>query len=326
MLNDCTQEGCTVATTGKCLLNNELADCPNYQSSDDQTSGEEDLLPEPDQNPSFGQSATLAEEVLGDVMGDRYCTVIGILGAPDSGKTAALVSIYLKLCHGSLEGFRYADSKSLMALDEISRGARRWAGSPPEQMTAHTEIKDDRAAGFLHLRLRAESDHWPVDFLLPDLPGEWSDAMVDESRYERLAFIRRADVIWLMVDGVQLTTPSTRHLSVHRVQLYLQRLKQFFPDLPRVIIVVTRADQGTISEKTIKSIQEEGHTLGIDLDIHSIASFSQDQKATPAGTGIAELIKMSVGADREVAAIWPPFEQESDSNRAIWTAARGIVI
>lgn len=324
MLNECSQEGCTVSTTGVCLLNNEVSQCPYHSGLEADASSDEELLPEPEENPSFTSSTTLAEEMLSLIMGDRYCTMVGIVGAPDSGKTAALVSLYLKLSHGKLDGFRYADSRSLMALDEISRGARRWAAAPPEQMTAHTELRDDRAAGFLHLRIRSQEDGWPIDFLLPDLPGEWSDAMVDESRYERLAFLQRADVIWLMVDGEQLATPATRQLSIHRAQLYLQRLKEFFPNLPRIILVVTRADKGTISEKTVNTLLSDAQALGLDVTIQSIASFASIGNPVSPGTGLSELVQRSIGSEKPPYRLWPDADPPSEGVRAIDMSVRGI--
>src|SRR5262245_8723399 len=137
MLADCPQENCTVGTTGQCLLNHDPASsCPYYKSSTEELGNpvDQELLPEPDQNLSFQPSSTLTEDSLSGIMGSLYCTMIGIIGPPDSGKTAALVSLYLLLSHGRLSSFEYADSKSLMALDEISRGARRWtSGTPPQQ-------------------------------------------------------------------------------------------------------------------------------------------------------------------------------------------------
>lgn len=327
MLVECPQENCTVGTTGKCLLNNEPASsCPHYQALTEDIEGsvDEELLSEPEQNPSFQSSNTLTEDSLSLLTGGRYCTIVGIIGPPDSGKTAVLVSLYLLLSHGRLAGFEYADSRSLMALDEISRGARRWAGgTPPQQMTAHTELSDDRAAGFLHLKVRAAEHAAAIDFLLPDLPGEWSNAMVEESRHDRLAFLQRADVIWLMVDGSRLTTPATRQGTIHRTKLYLQRLKEFFPDLPRVILVVTRADTGVVSDKTIRTISEEATALGISLSVQTISSFSINPDV-PAGTGIAELVLASIGREPELGEFWPP-SGENKGPRAIGNVVRGGV-
>lgn len=327
MLADCPQENCTVRTTGKCLLNNEPASsCPHYHALTDgiESSADEKLLSEPEQNPSFQSSNTLTEDGLSSLTGSRYCTMVGIIGPPDSGKTAALVSLYLLLSHGRLAGFEYADSRSLMALDEISRGARRWTGgTPPQQMTAHTELSDDRAAGFLHLRVRAAQHPVAIDFLLPDLPGEWSTAMVEESRYDRLAFLQRADVIWLMVDGSRLVAPASRQGAIHRTKLYLQRLKEFFPDLPRVILVVTRADTGVVGEKTIATISDEATALGISLTVQAVSSFSNNPDV-PAGTGLPELVLASIGREPEVGEFWPPSEKDSGI-RAIRNVLRGGV-
>lgn len=327
MLAECPQENCTVGTTGQCLLNHEPASsCPHYHALTEEVQSlvDEDVLAEPEQNPSFQSSNTLTEESLSPMMGGRYCTMIGIIGPPDSGKTAALVSLYLLLSHGRLAGFEYADSRSLMALDEISRGARRWTGGmPPQQMTAHTELSNDRAAGFLHLRVRASGYADPIDFLLPDLPGEWSNAMVEESRHDRLAFLQRADVIWLMVDGSRLAKLATRHGAIHRTKLYLQRLKQFFPDLPRIILVVTRADTGVVSEKTLEAISNEAAALGIRLSVRAISSFSANPEV-PAGTGIPELILASIGQEPDVAEFWPSSDVDSGL-RAIGNVVRGGV-
>jgi hypothetical protein len=250
--------------------------------------------------------------------------MVGIIGPPDSGKTAALVSLYLLLSHGRLAGFEYADSKSLMALDEISRGARRWTdGTPPEQMTTHTELSSDRAAGFLHLKLRSTENAGMVDFLLPDLPGEWSTAMVDQSRHDRLAFLQRADVIWLMVDGSRIVSLPTRQTTIHRTKLYLQRLREFLPNPPRVVLVITRADVGVVDEKTIRIIAREAEALGIEFSSQSISSFSSNPKVS-AGTGISELIRNSVGREPAVGQFWPNSTTEYGS-RAIWNAMRGGV-
>ncbi len=97
-------------------------------------------------------------------MQERYCKIVGILGAPGAGKTGCLVSFYLLLAHGRLSGFDFRDSKTVMAFEEISRGARRWDANYPEQLTSHTEISDERTAGFLHARLRTKVDNKPIDF------------------------------------------------------------------------------------------------------------------------------------------------------------------
>ena len=136
-------------------------------------------------------------------------TAEGELGRREDGKTAMLVCIYLLLAAGKLPGYAFRNSDSLIALEEISRGARRWkAGDAPGSLTQHTEARDERAAGFLHFRLSRGDDEL-ADFLFPDLPGEWTTALIDHNRSDRLDFLRSADAIWIMLDGV-----DTRKLKV----------------------------------------------------------------------------------------------------------------
>ena len=314
----CNQEDCTVAETGVCLLNNDSATCPNrlpiLEMKAPVDIGAE--LPSPKKNPSFTRSQTLTPTQTRSLMSKRYCRLVGILGAPDAGKTASLVSLYLLVARGRLTGFKYADSQSLMAFDGISQGARRWnEGKLPDQLTTHTEMADDRNAGFLHLRLKSDSGD-TSDLLLPDLPGEWSTAMVDSKRVERLDFLKRADVVWLMVDGRQLSEPSTKQWALHRTKLLMQRLADLVSPPPPVILVVTRRDQGEPDEKTIQVLREEARKFNLDLDVIMIASFA-DNTATAPGAGIAELIGATTKPTPRSTAFWPSENVAIENDRAI---------
>jgi hypothetical protein len=323
MPSGCHQENCTVATTGVCLLNNDAATCPNRSAAADEANLAGNAvrlappLKDPPKNPRFPLSLTLTPPQMRKMMGGRYCHLVGILGAPDAGKTAALVSLYLLTARSQLAGFTYADSRSLMAFDDISQGACRWNdGQIPEQLTVHTELTDERSAGFLHLRIKPADHGEAVDLLLPDLPGEWSTAMVDSARVDRLDFLKRADVVWLMVDGRQLSDPTTRQFALHRTNLLMQRLAALVTPAPPVILVVTRRDQGEPNEATLDTLRAEGHIRGLSLQIISIASFDETG-AVPPGTGIAELITASILMGGKAPDFWPDREDKSAGERAM---------
>lgn len=318
----CRQENCTVAETGVCLLNNAPATCPNYSVEEDGATTHdvtETLTPplmEPPKNPRFPLSLAMTPTQTRELMGGRYCRLVGILGAPDAGKTASLVSLYLLVARDKLSGFTFADSRSLMAFDDISQGARRWnEGHPPEQLTTHTELVDDRSAGFLHLRLRPAGHEAAVDLLLPDLPGEWSTALVDNTRVDRLEFLKRADVVWLMVDGRQLSDPPTRQLALHRTKLLMQRLVSIVMPSPQAILVVTRLDQGEPDQVAIDILHDEARAIGLSLEVVSIASFAEG--AVAPGTGIADLIAMSTRSVRATPAFWPDTADMAVGTRAM---------
>lgn len=311
MPSGCRQENCTVAETGVCLLNNDPATCPNRAAEVGDPSLVDvavDLRPplkEPEKNPRFPLSQTLTPDQVREMMGARYCRLVGILGAPDAGKTASLVSLYLLVARDRLSGFIFADSRSLMAFDEISQGARRWnEGQIPKQLTTHTELTDDRSAGFLHLKLWPEGQEQAVDILLPDLPGEWSTALVDSARIDRLEFLKRADIVWLMVDGLQLSEPTTRQWALHRTKLLMQRLADFVVPAPPVILVVTRRDKGEPDQLALDALHTEARARGLSLTVAFIASFAEDDAVAP-GTGIAELITASTQCVSKTPVFWP---------------------
>lgn len=319
----CKNPNCTVAETGICLLNNNVDTCPERL-----VAGIEPATPEatdvavpppltaPKRNPQFPSSLTLTPDAIREACGGHLFRLIGVLGAPDAGKTAILVSLYLLLSRGKLKGFKFADSLSLLAFDEISRRARRWNdGAPPEQMTNHTEPPDHRTAGYLHLRLHDQESGARHDVLLPDLPGEWSNSLIDSNRVDRLGFLKSADAIWLTIDGRQLIQPTTRQQVLHRTGLLMQRVSEFLvAEVPPVFVVISHKDLGDPSGASIRKLESEASRLNLPIKILQVSSFS-DNIMEP-GTGIAELIRASLTSASPMmpTALWP-HSNAPDSDR-----------
>lgn len=322
MGDTCKEKDCTVAQTGICLLNNDPKSCPQRIASEIAT--EVDIrtelgnLAKPAQNPTFPSSLALSHADASILMARRYCRLIGILGPPDAGKTALLVCLYLLLASGKLAGFEFRNSSSLMALEEISRGARRWkTGDPPGSLTQHTEAKDERAAGFLHFRLAQQEGGEVVDILFSDLPGEWSTSLIDLNRSDRLDFLRSTDAIWVMLDGLELTERSKRQTAFHRAGLLLQRIRALFVDsVPPVRLVISRRDKGELAPQNYQMLVEEAARLGIVLSVSQVASFSEDDAVAP-GAGIPELLTTlsdTMGGNVET---WPAIEGSGNDRQML---------
>ena len=308
----CQNSECTFDQTGLCALNDPPDECPNRLSVHKvEISGDVDatavkpvLLP-PEDTPRFPSSTVLGIDDVRALMRKEYCHVIGLLGEPDAGKTACLVSLYLLLSNNRLTGFTYADSKSLQALDELSRGSRIWQGSIPEQMTVHTEYKEGRTAGFMHIKLIRKCDGIRLNLFFPDLPGEWTSSLIDSNRVDRLLFLRATDAIWIMVNGQTLLDKSQRLGAVHRTKILIDRIASLFsPDIPAMHLVVSRSDEGNPEEETLQEIKEHGINRNIRLLINPIASFS-NSKEIVAGTGITDLIGQTVASPVSYNIFWP---------------------
>ncbi|WP_230853363.1 TRAFAC clade GTPase domain-containing protein [Pseudomonas syringae group genomosp. 3] len=238
----------------------------------------------------------LGLQTVDEIIASRYGTIVGILGDPESGKTACLVSLYLLVSHAKLNGWSFADSHSLLAFEEIARGARRWQdGQPPDQMTVHTELSDDRQPGLLHLRLRRDVDARTFDLFLPDLPGEWTKDLIKTDDAERFEFMKSADVIWLMTDGRALIKKQGRQGSIHRLNLLLGRLAKLFTDpAPRLILVPTHRDHGEVPLSAVDQIRRDTAKLGLPFEVVPVASFSSGEGVIQPGYGLADLINATV--------------------------------
>lgn len=318
-MRTCTFEGCTVDETGKCALEKDPETCPNRapahetveasEPDDERTPPEaagSAVLPRPPAAASFPRSTTLGTEAIHKMMGARYVNVVGILGEPESGKTACLVGLYLLVSNGRLKGWDYADSESLMAFEESSRGARRWNnGNPPEQMTVHTQMADDRQPGFLHLGLVRLADGARIDFALPDLPGEWTKALIRSSTSERLTFLRSADVIWVVVDGRTLMSVEKRHGLINRIGILAARLQAMLDGArPRLLLVITHRDGGETPVDVIERIRQEVARHGFELQPVQVAPFSDNEAIKP-GHGLSELLDATVQEPASRIVLWP---------------------
>lgn len=319
-----------MSDTGRCALEKDPEACPNrvegvtvsgpdrapsIESVGERGTGDfgAPVLEAPSVPPTFPPSTTLGLEMVNEMMASRYVTVVGILGDPESGKTAALASLYLLVSNSQLEGWSFADSRSLKAFEEIARGARRWnEGNPPDQMTVHTEMADERRPGFLHLRLRRDTDSRCVDLALPDIPGEWTRALVRTSRSDRLQFLKSTDVIWIVVDGRTLNDKVQRQGAITRLGQLAGRLRAFMAGaVPRLLLVLTHRDEVETPADIIERIHAELAKHGVNVNVMPIASFSNNTNFKP-GSGLLALVNATVGGLTSYLSFWPSTQPNPD--------------
>jgi hypothetical protein len=179
----CQKEGCTVATTGTCVLSHAmLGECPNFVPS---------IPTEKIQEASKTSAANTAEpfqrgrkfhsgDELGtvdasEIMRARYTHLIGVIGSTDAGKTCFLSSLYLLASSGQLPAsHKFAGSFTLQAFEDRARGLRKWPGGAlPNQLVDHTILKDKRQPSLLHLSIReTQAGRRRFDVLLTDSKPE----------------------------------------------------------------------------------------------------------------------------------------------------------
>ncbi|OQW76546.1 MAG: hypothetical protein BVN32_08995 [Proteobacteria bacterium ST_bin14] len=331
MSASCNFDGCTVGETGTCALERDPATCEhrvgNIGADAAARSTEADaasmvgapVLERPTGMASFPSSRTLDPDAISKLMASRYVTVVGILGDPESGKTACLASLYLLVSNAELKGWKFADSKSLMAFEDIARGAREWnAGNPPEQMTVHTELSDDRRPGFMHIRLVRTGDGRRVDLALPDLPGEWTTELVSTARADRFEFLKAAEAIWIVLDGRSLANKERRQAIISRVGQLAGRLSTLLEgDLPKLMLVITHRDAGELPHSVITRLEGELAKREVTATVVPVAPFSDDDAQVRPGFGIEDLIAATTVGALPSFEFWPPSDPTEGSRSYI---------
>ena len=323
MLKECRQEERTIAQTGICLFNQDPASCShrvdgeiNTESSESENISDAPLEVHV-QMSGFPSSRTHTLTEVRDLAGKRYMRIVGILGIPDAGKTALLVSLYLLVSRAQLSGFTFAGSQTLMGFEQISRGARRWNHSnPPDQLTSHTQLPNDRDAGFLHMQLESSHCGSMFDLLFSDLPGEWTTELMEKNRTDRFEFLKSADVVWLVVDGEAFFGTDRQHI-LHRMKLLVRRIEQFLIPAPKIILVITRKDKCCPDNETIEEMCSEAVSRGLSMEPILVAPFSDDETTVSPGTGIAELLSLSTKQSERSPDFWPDIESPIASTRSI---------
>lgn len=351
MRGSCSNSTCTYNATRSCVLGNPPEECPNrplmvddsdntalaerifsnsiaeHQQDDDEeeahgtasasTSVGGAVLAAPDDElPFLPASRTLGIEQVNAMMESRPTCMVGIVGLAGAGKTAALVSAYLLLSRNQFGGYSYADSETLRAFEEIAGASRTWPeGSPPEQITSHTTLSNDREAGFLHLRLWRDADDRLFDILLPDLPGEWSQALIRRNDFERLLFLQSASVIWVMVDGRRFADDHKVMKARFDARLLIERMANLLEGRrPKIFLVPTWQDSHPFPQDEADGLAEYAATFGFEVELTGIASFSWNDDMLP-GHGIANLFDRSFCSIPSAPEFWPESESCADDRK-----------
>jgi double-GTPase-like protein len=302
----CQKEGCTVATTGTCVLSHPIpAECPNFVQPTPPT-----VLPEASQASAASVAPGTAQAVrrfhsgdeLGtidasEIMRARYTHLIGIIGSTDAGKTCFLSSLYLLASSGQLPAsHHFAGSFTLQAFEDRARGLRKWPGGAlPNQLVDHTILKDKRQPSLLHLAIReAQEERRRFDILLTDLPGEWTDRLaMRASGADSFRFLRRADGIIFVIDGKVLRSDQ-RHAEVQRLRYCAERLANDvkIPLGTPIIILVAKADEfGMQLPPAAEELREHVQSLGFPAITILSAAISRTPADVANGTGVFDAVE-----------------------------------
>lgn len=317
MKTACSQQNCTMSITKKCLFGSEISACEfafaegelnedideaesgvtSVENSELTTSNpekDEQLLDSMRQ--TFHSGWEMGLQDANSITQASYTHLIGIIGDTDSGKTCFLTALYL-MCINRLLAPKYmfAGSLTLPAWEDRARLWRTWnKKSVPKRISNHTIISDDRSVGLLHLCIKSSSTK--RNLLFTDLPGEWTNDIIDNSENcSRLGFLRRADVLLFVINGTHLLKPTLRNTLIQNVGTALQRLQEnvLLERIPPIVLLVTRLDKmPSRAPAAIGQILNEFSIHNVTPHVVFSASYSTKPDKIAMGTGIMEVLDL----------------------------------
>lgn len=233
---ECDQSGCPLLEDGQCLEGfGVVAECPHSQESVVHAGPVGEELEHPNDTPDIpgvldggadpetepgspsstqlGGDEALSLQDAGNLLEKRPCVVVLIAGEFESGKTTLVVELYAQFLGSRFDGWSFAGSKTLKALDDRHRPARLSSGAA-EASTERTQDDDMR---LLHLRLAQDSRR--IDLLVSDVRGEFFENVINGSDVaSEVPLAGRADKSVLVLDGELLASSETRSEALVRAR------------------------------------------------------------------------------------------------------------
>lgn len=309
----CEKSDCTFAVTGTCLeaFEDAQSECPHLSKLSDSESTADNETVAPDRLDAsdlttegrlFHAGMELGIGDARELMRSEYTHVVSILGTAETGKTCFLTSLYLLLTNRKLlPEWRFAGSRTLQGFEHRARHLRNWDEQGiPEQIVDRTLRNMTRSPAYLHLA--AERNKRRFNFLMTDLPGEWTERLVaDATTAERFGFLGRSDLILLTLDARRFEDLRTRHGERQAAIQLFQRLIQDvgLPLGTPLLLVGTKCDETNgIVPDSLATLAKEANAVGFACDLIGTASFSRDLEVLPHGHGVGEVLG-AVVAPRE---------------------------
>ncbi|NQX06052.1 hypothetical protein HQQ82_13520 [Rathayibacter sp. VKM Ac-2856] len=238
----CDQSGCPLLIDGRCLEGIlPPNDCPHAEvvtgdtilatstststavthPTNDETIGNDSRLEnsEPAYLPSdeylAGDKPLRAEEA-NRLLSEQNCSVILVAGEANAGKTTLFVEIWAQFLQGEFAGWRFASSRTLLALSSLHATARSSSGrTDPE--TARTQAEEPQ---FIHLAVENDAQH--VEFLFSDVRGEYFEPVINGQLLgDSIPLVSRADCCIILMSSEGFGNTGARARAITRVRQLL---------------------------------------------------------------------------------------------------------
>lgn len=246
----------------------------------------------------LNQGTAVRPEETVEIMTKWQTRLVVLAGGPGSGRKTLMAALYQAFYRGHHADYDFAGSQTLSGLEALCYHARAESalGAPN---TAGTLPREGQT--FFHVLLKDRRRETPVRSLLVGiLAGEVFEAITDSyERLKELAFVRRADIFAVVLDGARLASLSERHGCATKARLVLRAcLDSGHVEPSRIQLLTTKWDRvsaaGDVAARYVWQVEAELKELlqrrGHDPTVIHTAALSKVLYVMPRH-GLAELLR-----------------------------------
>ena len=172
---------------------------------DDDVTGLEEI----DQLVQLGGDESLTATEAHEFAAEHGAAVILLAGEFEAGKTTLIVEMYSRFLDGPVDGWLFAGSNTLVALDKRHLPTRYASGNA----AATTERTQPEHEGLLHLRV--VKDERTVPLFFTDLRGERFEHVADGvAAADEVPYAARANRTLVLIDGERIGDLALRQTAI----------------------------------------------------------------------------------------------------------------
>lgn len=303
----CSNPDCRVAVDGKCVEGFQLKECQFYgKEPSEEAEGDAQAAEPAKSGVDLEAGSTLNSVKAGSVLRLMPSRVVAIIGTHDCGKTSLLAGVYDAFQEGEVHGISFAGSSTLHGFEEICHDSR----VASKRGIAHSQRTKRGEVAFYHIDVKMPLDDGLASLLLADRSGEEYEEVADDiSNAQPLFELRRADTVTVLVDGIRLCDPDTRHDVLGAIPPIVQSLREAgtFVRRPQMAIVLTKNDEVLASGKAAVAASDFDRLVALlktrfESDFGEICAFvttaSPKNMEVKRGDGLGELLKFWLQAPK----------------------------
>ena len=226
--------------------------------------------------------------------------IVALMGSIGCGKTTLIAGIFQAFLEGSVAGYSFRRSDTLLAFEEKCFNSRT---SSEASVASMPRTSGQVGAEFYHLEVMKDVDCTIHRLLLLDLSGEvYEGAMHLKEDAAKLSLLREVDLLVQLIDGKRLSSGATREKAYSDAKGLLRSLSEAksIKDQTPLQLVVSKVDQlvgnnvspaalegvrSTVAARFTKESQREG------FEIREIAASPAQDTTVPMRFGVADLFK-----------------------------------